>query len=81
MGFRPEVENFQPYYAWHPRFEDDLRVGAQILEEFNHLYHDKEERAAVAKANEKAAAAAASEKVGPSPVVSIITRVNECLSL
>lgn len=63
MGFRPEVENFQPYYAWHPRFEDDLKVGAQILEEFNHLYHDKEERAAAAKANEKAAAAEASEKV------------------
>ncbi|KAH6914877.1 hypothetical protein BKA70DRAFT_1257279 [Coprinopsis sp. MPI-PUGE-AT-0042] len=63
MGFRPEVENFQPYYVWHSRHEDDLKIGAQILEEFNHLYHEKEEREASAKANEKAAAAAASEKV------------------
>ena len=35
MGFRAEVENFQPYYAFHPSPKklDDLRIGASVLEE------------------------------------------------
>ena len=35
MGFRAEVENFQPYYVFHssPKKLADLRIGASVLEE------------------------------------------------
>lgn len=35
MGFRAEVENFQPYYIFgaSPRNWDALRVGASVLKE------------------------------------------------
>lgn len=42
---------------------DDLRLGAIILREHVNLETEKAERAARAKANEKANAAAAAEKV------------------
>ncbi|EKM80075.1 hypothetical protein AGABI1DRAFT_113299 [Agaricus bisporus var. burnettii JB137-S8] len=63
MGFRPEVKDFQPYYTFYPRHMDDLRLGAIILREHVNLETEKAERAARAKANEKANAAAAAEKV------------------
>jgi len=33
MGFRPEVDNFQPYYAHSASRKRELRVGASILAE------------------------------------------------
>ncbi|KAG2013614.1 hypothetical protein CC2G_010503 [Coprinopsis cinerea AmutBmut pab1-1] len=64
LGFRPEVENFQPYYKFNHRYEEDLKLGAEILKEFIKLYQEKDERAALAKRSEKAVAEAAHEKVG-----------------
>ncbi|EFI27716.1 hypothetical protein CC1G_14641 [Coprinopsis cinerea okayama7 len=63
LGFRPEVENFQPYYKFNHRYEEDLKLGAEILKEFIKLYQEKDERAALAKRSEKAVAEAAHEKV------------------
>lgn len=58
-----QVENFQPFYRFVPRYMDDLRIGAKILRDHLGLEMEKEERAARAKANEKANAAAVAEKV------------------
>ncbi|KAI0254900.1 hypothetical protein BJV78DRAFT_1183767 [Lactifluus subvellereus] len=33
MGFRPEVDHFQPYYSFNNKHMTDLRVGASILRE------------------------------------------------
>ncbi|TFK23280.1 hypothetical protein FA15DRAFT_670676 [Coprinopsis marcescibilis] len=63
LGFRPQVENFQPYYAFHQRHMEDLKIGTQILKDFLHLYQEKDERAMLAKQNEKAIKDAAHEKV------------------
>ncbi|KAF9453065.1 hypothetical protein P691DRAFT_802444 [Macrolepiota fuliginosa MF-IS2] len=63
MGFRPEVKDFQPYYVFHPRYMEDLSLGAAILREHINIETEKAERAALAKANEKANAAAAAERV------------------
>ncbi|KXN89617.1 hypothetical protein AN958_05484 [Leucoagaricus sp. SymC.cos] len=63
MGFRPEVKDFQPYYTFNPRYMEDLHIGRSIL--YNHikLETEKMERAARARANEKANAAAAAQRV------------------
>jgi len=58
-----QVENFQPFYKFVPRYMDDLRTGAKILRDHLGLETEKAERAARAKANEKADAAAAAERV------------------
>ena len=57
------MENFQPFYKFVPRYMDDLHIGAKILRDHLGLEMEKEERAARAKANEKANAAAAAERV------------------
>jgi len=33
MGFRPEVDRFQPYYTFNDKYVSDLRIGATILRE------------------------------------------------
>jgi hypothetical protein len=33
MGFRPEVENFQPYYVHSKKYMKELRIGASIITE------------------------------------------------
>jgi len=33
MGFRPEVDHFQPYYVFNSKYLADLRIGAGILRE------------------------------------------------
>ncbi|KAN0132507.1 hypothetical protein V8E53_009523 [Lactarius tabidus] len=33
MGFRPEVEQFQPYYTFNSKHMSDLRIGTSILRE------------------------------------------------
>jgi hypothetical protein len=58
-----KVKDFQPYYTFNPRYMDDLRVGAKILRDCIDLENEKAERAARAKANEKANAAMAAERV------------------
>ncbi|KAK0206595.1 hypothetical protein DFS33DRAFT_601464 [Desarmillaria ectypa] len=63
LGFRPEVKNFQPFYTFHPRHMDNLRIGSAILKEAFDLETEKQERAARAKKEEKAVAAAAANKV------------------
>ncbi|KAL4242011.1 hypothetical protein ABKN59_000458 [Abortiporus biennis] len=63
LGFRPEVQNFQPYYVWHKRRMNELQVGNAILKEMLELETSKEERLAQAKKEEKAIAEAAKAKV------------------
>ncbi|PPQ98568.1 hypothetical protein CVT24_004059 [Panaeolus cyanescens] len=63
MGFRPEVENFQPFYVFNPRRIEDIKIGAAMLKEYVDLETEKEERRALAKKNEKAAKEAAAERV------------------
>ncbi|KAK0468401.1 uncharacterized protein EV420DRAFT_1504284 [Desarmillaria tabescens] len=63
LGFRPEVKNFQPFYTFHPRHMDSLRIGSAILKEAFDLETEKQERAALARKEEKAVAAAAANKV------------------
>lgn len=63
LGFRPEVENFQPYYIWNKRHLNVLRIGAAIIKEALDREVVKEEQAARKKAEEKAAKEAAVEKV------------------
>jgi len=33
MGFRPEVDRFQPFYTFNDKHVSDLRIGAAILHE------------------------------------------------
>jgi len=33
LGFRPEVDQFQPYYTFNAKYMSDLRIGAAILHE------------------------------------------------
>ncbi|OCH94099.1 hypothetical protein OBBRIDRAFT_789626 [Obba rivulosa] len=63
LGFRPEVENFQPFYKFNKRHMSDLRIGAAILKEALDREMSKEERMVRAKRGEKAAAEAAKLKV------------------
>jgi len=63
LGFRAEVQNFQPYYIFNPRHMEDLRIGNSILKDYIDLETQKQERMAQAKKNEKASIKAATEKV------------------
>jgi len=63
MGFLSKWENFQPLYIFSKRHETDLRVGNAILREFVNKEAEIEERARLAKENEKAAKEAAAERV------------------
>jgi len=63
LGFRPEVQNFQPFYVFNPRKMSDLRIGSVILKEYVDLELSKQERAGQSKKEEKAAIAAAALKV------------------
>jgi hypothetical protein len=63
LGFRPEVQNFQPYYRFNPRKTLDLRIGAAILKETVDLEKDKQERSNQAKREEKAVAMAAANNI------------------
>ncbi|KAF9485327.1 hypothetical protein BDN70DRAFT_765690, partial [Pholiota conissans] len=63
LGFKPEVKNFQPYYIFHKRHIEDLKIGAAILKDYIATETIKEERIARAKKNEKETHEAAMEKV------------------
>ncbi|KAF8812478.1 hypothetical protein BYT27DRAFT_7087790 [Phlegmacium glaucopus] len=63
LGFRGEVQNFQPYYTFNQRHMEDLRIGSSILKDYIGLETQKQERAAQAKKNQKASIEAAAEKV------------------
>ncbi|GLB33843.1 putative PUB domain containing protein [Lyophyllum shimeji] len=63
LGFRPEVQNFQPFYTFNPRRMDDLRIGTAILKEFIDVENEKAERAARSKVDQKAVAAAVANQV------------------
>ena len=63
MGFRPEVENFQPYYAHNPKHMTDLRIGGAMLKEALDRMHTSAERAKNAKIGEKAEKLRASQQV------------------
>jgi len=65
LGFRPEVQNFQPFYTFNRRHMEDLRIGNSILADYIDLETEKQERAARSKKNEKASIEAAAEKVHP----------------
>lgn len=63
LGFRPDVQNFQPFYTFNPRRMDDLRTGTAILKEFIDLENMRAERAARSKVDQKAVAAAVVNQV------------------
>ncbi|RDX55623.1 hypothetical protein OH76DRAFT_755621 [Lentinus brumalis] len=63
LGFRPEVDNFQPFYIWNKRHMNDLQIGAAIIKEALEREVVKEERAQRRKEEEKAAQDAAKAKV------------------
>ncbi|KAF8351427.1 hypothetical protein F5887DRAFT_937406 [Amanita rubescens] len=63
MGFRPQVEDFQPYYAHDPRHMEELEIGLIILKEFLDQESGKAERAKHALKDKKAADEAAALKV------------------
>lgn len=55
MGFRPEVKDFQPLYVWNERKSEELRLGAQILQETIALAEQKSARSQKNAAEAKAA--------------------------
>jgi hypothetical protein len=50
-----EVDKFQPYYMFNPRFMEDLQLGATILREYLDLLIEKKAKAEYAAKNAKAA--------------------------
>ncbi|KAG1820152.1 uncharacterized protein BJ212DRAFT_1338269 [Suillus subaureus] len=62
MGFRPEVKEFQPLYVWNEHKSEELRLGAQILQETIELAEQKSARSQKNVAEAKAAAEAATQK-------------------
>ncbi|KAI0677544.1 hypothetical protein C8Q78DRAFT_96843 [Trametes maxima] len=63
LGFSPQVENFQPYYIFHPRHMDNLKIGAAMIKEALDRELVKEDRDQRKRAEEKAAHEAAVVKV------------------
>ncbi|ESK96031.1 ubx domain-containing protein 2 [Moniliophthora roreri MCA 2997] len=63
LGFRPEVEDFQPYYIFNLSRLTDLRTGSKIINDALQLHTEKEERTAAARQAEKEAREQAAEKV------------------
>jgi len=63
MGFQPQVDDFQPYFFFNPRFVDDLQLGATILRDYFDLLSEKKARAEYAAKNAKAAQEEAAIKV------------------
>ncbi|KAI0320812.1 hypothetical protein OF83DRAFT_1102877 [Amylostereum chailletii] len=63
LGFRPEVDNFQPLYIFNTRHWNDLRMGAHILEEVLTTETEKAAREAHSRETKKAEEAARVEKV------------------
>lgn len=59
MGFRPEVKEFQPLYVWNERKSEELRLGAQILQETRALAEQKSARSQKNAAEAKAVTEAA----------------------
>jgi len=56
LGFRPEVKEFQPYYAWNKHKMEDLRAGAAILKEVLDIEAQKQQRSNQSKQTRKEAA-------------------------
>ena len=62
MGFRAEVENFQPYYVHSKRYVKELRVGASIISETLEREDIKTQRTMRNMATEKEARKGVKEK-------------------
>ncbi|OSX60225.1 hypothetical protein POSPLADRAFT_1066610 [Postia placenta MAD-698-R-SB12] len=63
MGFRPEVENFQPFYIFDTRRTTDLNIGLAMINETLDRETSKKEREERAKREAKEAELAAKEKL------------------
>ncbi|KAI0719546.1 hypothetical protein C8T65DRAFT_635723 [Cerioporus squamosus] len=63
LGFHPEVDNFQPFYIWHKRHMNDLKIGAAMIKEALDRENVKEVQAQRRKEEEKAAQEAAKAKI------------------
>jgi hypothetical protein len=63
MGFRAEVENFQPYYVHSRRYMRELRVGAAIIAEAVERENIKAQRATQNSVSEKDVRKIVAEKV------------------
>ncbi|TCD69688.1 hypothetical protein EIP91_006705 [Steccherinum ochraceum] len=63
LGFRPEVENFQPFYVFQKRFLNDLKIGNAIIREMLEIEDAKQLQQEKARAEEKAAREAVKDKV------------------
>jgi hypothetical protein len=64
MGFRAEVENFQPFYVHSKKYMRELRVGASIISEAMERENLKTQRALQNMAAEKDARKGVAEKAG-----------------
>ncbi|KAH9965740.1 hypothetical protein BC827DRAFT_1179494 [Russula dissimulans] len=56
MGFRPEVDRFQPYYTFNKKYMTELRIGAAILHEAIQIVGKEEDeglKVRMAKAEEE----------------------------
>lgn len=67
MGFRAEVEHFQPFYAFQPSPKKlaDLRIGASVLEETLEKMEKAREQAKLNRVDPKAVAREVALKVSP----------------
>jgi len=63
MGFRAEVENFQPYYVFNQYRMTELRIGKEVIHEALEREEQKAERVKRAKEAEKAAKEEAAKRV------------------
>jgi hypothetical protein len=63
LGFRPEVDNFQPFYVFNPKKLADLAIGAEIIKEKVDMETRKQELLLRSKKEEKAVAASVANNV------------------
>ncbi|KAF5369925.1 hypothetical protein D9758_001015 [Tetrapyrgos nigripes] len=62
LGFKPTIEDFQPYYSFMPSRMEDLKIGNMILREAFDLQTKKKEQASVTKMTQKEMAQEAADK-------------------
>ena len=63
MGFRAEVEHFQPYYTHAKKYMRELGIGASIITETLERENIKTQRSIQNSATEKEAREGVAEKV------------------
>ncbi|KAI0053537.1 hypothetical protein FA95DRAFT_1552024 [Auriscalpium vulgare] len=54
LGFRPQVDRFQPLYVFNTKYWTDLKVGASVLQEAMAVELEKQQREEASKKSRKA---------------------------